>query len=67
MKLKKVQKNLLRQIETSNTDQSRLSRDSGVSRKAINRICKGITANPKLTTIQALSDALGCDFQDLVC
>lgn len=45
--------------------QSELSRKSGVPQPTINRILKGTTPNPDLSTIRKLCDALGVTVQQL--
>lgn len=41
-----------------------LAKESGVSLSAINKITAGVNTNPKLETLQAICDVLGCDLGD---
>ncbi|MFQ9048786.1 helix-turn-helix domain-containing protein, partial [Pseudoruminococcus massiliensis] len=46
---------------------SQLSQMTGITISTIDKITSGNNTNPKLRTIEALCNALGCTLNDLVC
>lgn len=44
-----------------------LVKESGVPKGTLSKITAGINANPTLSTVKALCNALGCTLNDLVC
>ena len=53
-------------IDKKETSQSALSRDSGVSFATISRMCRNVTAQASLETLDRLSRALGITPGDLI-
>lgn len=53
-------------IDAKGTNQSELSRTSGVSYQTISRMCRNVTAQVSLETLDRLSTALGVEMGELL-
>lgn len=53
-------------IDARGTNQSELSRDSGVSFATISRMCRNVTAQVSLETLDRLARTLRCEPGDLI-
>ena len=53
-------------IDERGTNQSELSRTSGVSYQTISRMCRNVTAQVSLETLDKLAAALGVEMGDLL-
>jgi DNA-binding Xre family transcriptional regulator len=53
-------------IDAKGTSQSQLSRDSGVSFATISRMCRNVTAQVSLATLDKLASALHVEVGDLI-
>ncbi|MDO8500469.1 MAG: helix-turn-helix transcriptional regulator [Gemmatimonadaceae bacterium] len=53
-------------IDAKGTSQSQLSRDSGVSFATISRMCRNVTAQVSLATLDKLASALNVEVGDLI-
>jgi|SRR5665648_244603 len=61
MALNKIIKNLMEQNKIGNKE---LAEKSGIPLRTINNIISGVTENPTLETMRAISKVLGCTLDD---